>query len=233
VTRPARHSLAAVLALILSSAAHAGAEPSTVAEPATAAESSVLYVARRGWHIDIGVAAADLAPPLAQAAADLPGARFVFFGFADKHYLLAKNQAGPVLLSALFPGAGILLTTGLTNSPAEAFGTTHVITLTVPQDQMRALQAFIWRSLRTQDDLLEVYREGPYQGSVYYLAAPKYSAFHTCNTWGAEALRAAGFRVHTAGVIFAWQLWNQARRLKRQQDRAAAPGASLLWGTSD
>jgi len=212
---------------MLSSAAYAGSEISSMAE------SSILYVARRGWHIDIGVAAADLSPPLAQAAADLPGARFVFFGFADKHYLLAKNHDGPVLLSALFPGAGILLTTGLTNSPAEAFGAAHVIALTVPQDQMRALQAFIWRSLRTQDDLLKVYREGPYQGSVYYLAAPKYSAFHTCNTWGAQALRAAGFRVRTAGVVFAWQLWAEARHLKHLQDRMAASGASLLSGTYD
>ena len=227
MTRLACYSLAAALALILSSAAYAGSEISSMAE------SSILYVARRGWHIDIGMAAADLSPPLAQAAADLPGARFVFFGFADKHYLLAKNHDGPVLLSALFPGAGILLTTGLTNSPAEAFGAAHVIALTVPQDQMRALQAFIWRSLRTQDDLLKVYREGPYQGSVYYLAAPKYSAFHTCNTWGAQALRAAGFRVRTAGVVFAWQLWAEARHLKHLQDRMAASGASLLSGTYD
>ena len=227
MTRLACYSLAAALALMLSSAAYAGSEISSMTE------SSILYVARRGWHIDIGVAAADLSPPLAQAAADLPGARFVFFGFADKHYLLAKNHDGPVLLSALFPGAGILLTTGLTNSPAEAFGAAHVIALTVPQDQMRALQAFIWRSLRTQDDLLKVYREGPYQGSVYYLAAPKYSAFHTCNTWGAQALRAAGFRVRTAGVVFAWQLWAEARHLKHLQDRMAASGASLLSGTYD
>jgi hypothetical protein len=215
-------ALAAVLALSLSSgAANAGAETSTV------------YVARRGWHIDIGVAAQELSPPLAQAAAELPGARFVFFGFADKHYLLAENHDAPVLLSALFPGAGILLTTGLANSPAEAFGTAHVISLIVPQEQMRALQSFIWRSLRTQDALLKVYREGPYEGSVYFLAAPKYSAFHTCNTWGAQALRAAGFQVHTAGVVFAWQLWVQARRLKRLQDREAAAGASLLSGTAN
>jgi hypothetical protein len=216
VTWPARHSLAALLALALSSAANA----------------DTIYVARRGWHIDIGMAAADLSPPLVQAAADLARARFVFFGFADKHYLLAKNHSGPVLLSALFPGAGILLTTGLTNSPAEAFGAAHVITLTVQREQMHALQSFIWRSLRTQDDQLKVYRDGPYQDSVYFLAAPKYSAFHTCNTWGAEALRAAGFHVHSAGVVFAWQLWSQARRLKRLEDRAA-PGASLLFGSSD
>jgi Protein of unknown function (DUF2459) len=215
------YALAAVLVFSSYSAANAGSGSSTI------------YVARRGWHIDIGMAAADLSPPLAQAAAALPGARFVFFGFADKHYLLAKNHSGPVLLSALFPGASILLTTGITNSPAEGFGATHVITLIATQDQMRDLQAFIWRSLRTQDDVLEVYRDGPYEGSAYFLGKPKYSALRTCNTWGAEALRAAGFHVHTGGVVFAWQLWIQARRLKRLEDRAAGPGASVLSGTSD
>jgi hypothetical protein len=216
VSWAARHALAAVLVFSLCSAANAGSDSSTI------------YVARRGWHIDIGMAAADLSRPLNQAAAPLPGSNYVFFGFADKHYLLAANHNAPVLLSALWPGASILLTTGLTNSPAEGFGATHVITLSVTPDQMRDLQAFIWRSLRTQDDVLRVYRDGPYEGSAYFLGKPKYSALHTCNTWGAEALRAAGFHVHTGGVVFAGQLWVQARRLKRLQDRAAGPGASLL-----
>jgi hypothetical protein len=224
VTGLVRH-LAVVLAFCSVTAANAATDSSTP-------ESSTMYVARRGWHIDIGMAASELSPPLDQAVADLPNAKYVFFGFADKHYLLAANHHAPVLLSALWPGAGIVLTTGLSNSPAEAFGTTQVITLNVSQSQMRDLQAFIWRSLRTQDDLLKVYRQGPYEGSVYFLAAQKYSAFHTCNTWGAEALRAASFHVHTAGVIFAGQLWTQARRLKRVQARALEPRASLLSGTS-
>lgn len=190
--------------------------------------SSILYVARRGWHIDIGVAAEELAPPLNQVALNLPDAHHVFFGFADKHYLLADNHHAPVLLSALFPGAGIILTTGIANTPAQAFGEKHVITLRVTPEQMSGLQSFIWRALRTRDGMLDVYQKGPYDGSAYFLAVRKYSAFHTCNTWGAEALRAAGFNVHAKGVVFAWQLWAQARRLKRNQDQAAAAGASLL-----
>jgi hypothetical protein len=196
-------------------------------------ESSTVYVARRGWHIDIGLAAAALTAPLSQAGRDLPGARYIFFGFADKHYLLAANHRAPVLLSALFPGAGIMLTTGIPNSPAAAFGEKHVIALRVTPDQMRDLQSFIWRSLRTQDEALKVFQQGPYDGSVYFLAVRKYSAVHTCNTWGAEALRAAGFHVHAKGVIFAWQLWSQARRLKRSQNQPPAAGASLLVGTAD
>ncbi|HEX3951187.1 MAG TPA: DUF2459 domain-containing protein [Steroidobacteraceae bacterium] len=207
--------------------AHAAADDS-----AAGADQQV-YVVRRGWHIDIGMAASELPPPLSQIAFDLPSARYVFFGFADKHYLLAKNHHAPVLLSALFPGAGIVLTTGIANSPAQAFGEKQVIALRVTPQQMRGLQSFIWRSLRTRDEMLKVYESGPYDDSVYFLAVRKYSAFHTCNTWGAEALRSAGFHVHAGGVIFAWQLWTQARRLKHSQDQAEAAGASLRVGAAD
>jgi hypothetical protein len=182
-----------------------------------AAEEPTVFVARRGWHIDIGLAAGDLSPPLASVASQLPNARYAFFGFADKHYLLAPKRNAPVLLSALWPGAGIILATGLPNSPQDAFGEKQVVELHLDAGHLAALQAFIWNSLRTQDGSIDAYRQGPYEGSAYFLAVPKYSAFHTCNTWGAEALKAAGFQVHTHGVLFAGQLWIQARRLKREQ----------------
>jgi Protein of unknown function (DUF2459) len=200
-----------------------------VIPPAASAADSTVYVARRGWHVDIGLSTDDLAAPLDAVAGDLPGARYVFFGFADKHYLLAKHHNAPVLLGALWPGDGIMLVTGLASSPDEAFGAKHVISLAFNAGEMRALQTFIWKSLRTQDESLIVYQTGPYDGSVYFLATPKYSALHTCNTWGAEALRAAGFHVHSAGVVFAGQLWSQASRLKHAQERelACSQGGSL------
>ena len=186
----------------------------------TPAESSTLFVARRGWHIDLGLAVEDLSQPLAGIASHVPGTRYAFFGFGDRHYLMAAKHDAPVLLSALWPGAGIVLLTDLSNSPQEAFGESNVIALQLDAEQLRVLQAFIWNSLRSHDGTVDVYREGPYDGSAYFLASWKYSAFHTCNTWGAKALKAAGFRVHTAGVVFAHQLWVQARRLKREQDHS-------------
>lgn len=193
---------------------------------ASAAQEPTAFVARRGWHIDIGLAVKDLSPPLTSLAAHLPDARYVFFGFADKHYLLAPKRTAPLLLSALWPGAGIILATGLANSPQAAFGDTHVVALQVGPERLAALQAFVWKSLRTQDGNLDVYQPGPYEGSAYFLAAPKYSALHTCNTWGAEVLKAAGFRIHTHGVLFAGQLWTQAKRLQREQTAAASSVSS-------
>jgi Protein of unknown function (DUF2459) len=187
-----------------------------VASGASASDLTV-FIARRGWHVDIGLAVGELTPPLSSVAAKLPAARYAFFGFADKHYLLAAKRNAPVLLAALWPGAGIILLTGLANSPQQAFGEKQVIALHLDAGQMEALQSFVWKSLRTEDGSIEVYQQGPYEDSAYFLATQKYSALHTCNTWAAEALRAAGLRAHTHAVIFAGQLWTQARRLERGQ----------------
>ena len=57
--------------------------PRTEAAGADAAKSVVIYVVRRGWHMDIGFAAADLQPPLNDVIGQFPGVRYLFFGFGD------------------------------------------------------------------------------------------------------------------------------------------------------
>ena len=207
----------------------AQAPESTAQAPESGAQlPELIYVARRGWHIDIGFAVSALEPPLRSLAAQFPGARYVFFGFGDQHYLLAKNRSGPVLLGALWPGPGMLLATAVNSTPRAAFGEQHVIALAVTMSQARAAQVFIQRSL--DPTAVQPYAQGPYEGSLYFAATPKYSAFHTCNTWVAEALKAAPLPIHSAGVIFAGQLWRQVRRLGHQ--RASVPGTAHVPGTA-
>ena len=102
-----RHHLAASL-LVLLCVPHPGLaqqSPSGSAPSAgdSAPDRTVIYVVRRSWHIDLGFAAADLQPPLNAVAAKFPGARFVFFGFGDRHYLEAKHHTPWVSLRALWP----------------------------------------------------------------------------------------------------------------------------------
>jgi Protein of unknown function (DUF2459) len=191
--------------------------------PCTAA---TVWVARRGWHVDIGMEVADLQPPLASAALKLTAARYVFFGFGDRRYLLAKKHDAPVLLAAIWPGPGLILVTGLTSTPNQGFGAEHVIPLAVTAQQMTALQGFIQRSLETRDGKAITHEPGPYEDSMYLLASARYSGMHTCNTWVAEALRAGGFRVRSAGVVFAGQVWSRAKRLERAQRVRAPPAAA-------
>jgi hypothetical protein len=175
-----------------------------------------IYVARRGWHVDIGFDKRDLREPLLSISKNFPQASTVFFGFGDLHYLAdERNQHGPRMLAALWPGRGILLVTTLQIDPVSAFGESSVIALRASDAQMRDAQRYVWNSLVTTGGSAELYREGPYEGGYYFLARPKYSALHTCNTWAAQTLRAAGYPIHAQGVLFARQLWSRARRVQR------------------
>lgn len=195
------------------------APPSRALAHTLDSEEPTILVARRGWHIDIGFAVSDLGSPLNSLAAQFPGANYLFFGFGDRHYLLAQSHNLPVLLGALWPGPGMILGTGLKATPAEAFGDAWVIELKVSSAMVHSAQAFIWNSLEdggaAADRPITAYARGPYEGSLYFNALARYSAFHTCNTWAAEVLKAGGLPVRSKRVWFAGQLWSQTQKLAR------------------
>jgi hypothetical protein len=190
-----------------------------------------LFLARRGWHIDIGLPAADLRPPLAALRADFPNVKYLFFGFGDRHYLLARRRGASSLLAALWPGPGLVLVTALASTPAEAFGASGVIEIPLSEEQELSAQRFIARGLSAgTDEDLQRLLPGPYPGSLYLVTAERYSALHTCNTWAAQALQAAKLPAHSRGVVFASQLWRQARQIMRATSgaRASADAAGQL-----
>jgi hypothetical protein len=186
------------------------APPSSRAGPASDSkgDSVTVYVARRKWHIDVGFAVPSLDAPLAAIAQRFPGASYVFFGFGDRHYLLARQGASD-MLGALWPGPALILATAIKNTPAQAFGASAVIELEVTPAEARAIEVFIQGSLAGG----EVYAPGPYEDSLYFAATERYSALHTCNTWAAEALRAGGLPLRAKRVVFAGQLWSQLQKL--------------------
>jgi hypothetical protein len=185
------------------------------AERPSADASSVVYVVRRSWHIDIGFAAADLRPPLASLRGEFPSAVYLGFGFGDRHYLMNGQHGAGNLLAALWPGAGLILMTALTATPQQAFGAPNVLELRVTRGQSAQIQSFIWHTLTSDQAEVKPLAPGPYDGSVFYAAIPKYSALHTCNTWAAQTLQSADLPVHSTGVEFAGQLWSQAQRIAR------------------
>jgi hypothetical protein len=180
-----------------------------------------VYVARRKWHIDVGFAAADLDPSLRPVQAEFGAAKYLFFGFGDRHYLLTKGKTTPLLLRALWPGPALLLVTAIKDPPEFAFGPTQLLRLELSAAQAHAIQSFIRASIPDPD--LTPLAAGPYEDSAYYRASQSYSALYTCNTWAAEALRAGGERIRSTGVIFAGQLWHQVLRLRNQLQGGLVP----------
>jgi len=171
-----------------------------------------VYVVRRGWHVEVGLAVGDLQPPLLPVAAAFPGSRYLLFGFGNRRYLLHGNLGNS--LAAPWPGPGAVMVTSLDRAhPEDVFGNDNVVRLPLTPQQMGELQSFIGRTFATRDGALMPIAPGPHAGSAYYEAVPRYSALHTCNTWAAQALRSAKLPVRTFGVQFAWQIWSQVRRL--------------------
>jgi hypothetical protein len=209
----------ACIALLLAALLPIGSATAALPADAPPASGHVLYLARRRWHIDVGFAAADLDPSLAFIVRRFPSAKYVFFGFGDRRYLLSQHKGASALAGALFPGAGLVLVTAIENAPMQAFGAAQVIAFPVSGEQGAAAERFVRASLSSAAAEPEPLAAGPYEGSAYYDTAARYSALHTCNTWAAEAMRAAGLPARTRFVIFAGQTWRQAQKLRAQLNR--------------
>jgi len=177
------------------------------------APTTIVYVTRRGWHIDIGFSIDALDPPLAELTRELPGAGYLIFGFGDKRYLLAKNKSYGGMLAALWPGDGLSLVTGLVASPEEAFGAENVVQLRIDETQAHAIENFLRNTLLIEDEVPQPFAMGPYEGSLYFSTGERYSVVHTCNTWAAEALASGSLPIRSSGVIFAAQLWRRVREV--------------------
>jgi uncharacterized protein (TIGR02117 family) len=197
-----------------------------LAAGADAGPPVVIFVIRRSWHTDIGFDVADLHLPLASLRPMLPRASYLLFGFGDRHYFMHRGESIGTTIGAAWPGAGLVLMTGLTETPEQAFSAAGVIRLTLSASQARRLESFVWETLATRENAASALAAGPYDGSFYYASTTRYSGLHTCNTWTAEGLEAAGLPVHSFAVEFSGQIWRQVRTIQRHQNNS--PGSQVL-----
>jgi hypothetical protein len=202
-----RLGIALLLALMGGVRASGAAALAPAAEPR--ADATSVYVIRRRWHVDVGLPADSLEPPLSFLRERFPGARTLIFGFGDERYLLHGHRAN--ILMVLWPGAGVILISALNTTPDAAFGARNVVALPVSASDNHALQEFIFNSIAVQDHELRALAQEP-GGVLYFVAVQRYSGAYTCNRWAAQALEIAHLPIHSAGVEFAGQLWSQLQR---------------------
>lgn len=198
---------------LLAAPAAACAPPPPPILAARGPATETLFVVQRDWHTDIGLLVRDLGPGLGPLAADWRAAESLVVGFGERAYLMTRGPGLAEMASALLPGPGALVVTGLSVTPAAAFpdGT---VALRVDPPGMAALQDALAASFaRDAAGTVEALRDGPHAGARYYAAAARYSAAFTCNTWTAALLRAAGLAVDPTGVVFAGQVMAQVRRI--------------------
>jgi hypothetical protein len=180
-----------------------GAPPST----------DVVYIVDHGWHTDIGVPASELSGPAAAFRAIYPGVASLVFSYGKRTFLTAPVDDWSEYLLGPVPGPGAILVTGLNVMPDEAYVSAPVVVLRLPIGGARALSDFLWRELRKDRAGRPLLIDpAPFPGGVFYAATDTYTLTHTCNTWAADALRAAGLPVDPAGVVVAGQVMARARQ---------------------
>ncbi len=183
--------------------------------PAAAAPPVSIYVIAGGWHTELALPAGLVGGPLAPLARGLAGAPYAIFGWGARGYYMARDPGLGDLLRAARPGPAVMLVIPLWVSPVQYVGAGNVAALHLSPGGLEGLLRFLWSSLaKDRDGAPYQVGAGPYPHSVFYAAAGSYDLSHTCNTWTAAALHAAGLPVTAAGVVFAGQLLGQLRGLR-------------------
>ena len=211
-----RRRLPALLLLALSACTGASGEtpPSLAPQPVGAETVSLIT---HGWHTDIAVPASEVSGPLTRFRALFPGARSLIFGYGKRTFMIAPAHTLGEWVIGPFPGPAALEVSAISSDATTAYGTAHVQRLALPPGGAASLSAFLWQAFaKTSSGDPRYIAQGNFPGSLFYQAKSRYGLLHTCNTWSAEALAAAGLPLRPSGIIFSHTLDERVRELSRQ-----------------
>jgi uncharacterized protein (TIGR02117 family) len=175
-----------------------------------APHSEAIAVIVGGWHTELALPTAAISGRLAALKRGFTGARYLVFGWGARGYYMARHPGLGDLLRAALPGPAVLLVIPLHASPAAFAGAANTLAVPISRGGARRLSQFLWGYL-AKDAAGRPRRigAGPYPGSVFYASTGTFDLVHTCNTWTAEALHAAGVPISATGVVSAGQLLDQ------------------------
>jgi uncharacterized protein (TIGR02117 family) len=172
--------------------------------------ADIVYVIAGSWHTEIALPVVEIGGPLARLADRFRGARYLIFGWGARGFYMAKHPDLGDVLRAAVPGPAVMLVIPLWVPPTTYIGPNNAWVIAVSRAGAVRLSQFLWNNLaKNGAGELERAGPGPYPQSVFYTVTGTYDAADTCNTWTADALRAAGLPVTVAGVVFAGQLVDQ------------------------
>ncbi|MGH8110705.1 MAG: DUF2459 domain-containing protein [Rhodanobacteraceae bacterium] len=165
-----------------------------------------------GWHTQLALPAADVSGHLAVFRHAFPAARWLAFGWGERTFFMTPHPNLGDTLRAIFPAPSALLVSGLVQAPELG---QDVLRVYVSHEGLAHLSQYLWGYVGTSPQgAPRQLGAGPQPMSAFYASSGTYDVFHTCNTWSAAALRAAGVPIRYKGVYFAAQVTDQVRRLE-------------------
>jgi len=185
----------------------------SVIQAASGNASEQLWVLDSGWHTGLILSRAELEQPLASLLRRLPHSQYFAFGWGNRKFYIAPHPTLAMDITALFPSRGVVLVDACKVAPRACFSSeVRLRSVSVTSDGINRLDDYLAYSLQKDaQGKFEPVAPGPDLDSEFFASGLSYDAFHTCNTWTAEALHVAGLPVSYHGVIFADQVWGQLK----------------------
>jgi len=181
-----------------------------------ASSGDVVYVIEQGWHAEIALPVEELGPDLEFYKTIFPGARVIMFGYGKKTFITAPVQSFSEYILGPVPGPAAIQVVGIRATPDKAYPPENVITLALPHGGSEALSSYLWHDLaKDASGKPQILSRSTNPDGLFYAAASQYTLAHTCNTWTADVLHAAGLPVSAEGVIL-------SSHVMKQVDQAAA-----------
>jgi uncharacterized protein (TIGR02117 family) len=209
--RQAARAAPALLALLTGLITAACLGPVRDLHPPRAGEATVtVRVVGHGWHTGL-VVPREVVGPDGGGAGTAP---FLELGWGDRTFYQVPDAGIGLALEAAFASAGsVLHVTGLERAPAGPIPGLEIVTIELSRRGAEALARFVADAF-VRDGAGRPIDLGPGldPGSRFYAATGRYSLLYTCNTWIADALRAAGCPITPFWAATASTLIHQARR---------------------
>jgi uncharacterized protein (TIGR02117 family) len=155
----------------------------------------IIYIVSHGWHTGVALRKADIPTTVAwPEITDFAQNDFIEVGWGDGDYYPAPETTWMRTLGAAFwSSRSVLHVAGFNEPVRKFFAASEVIEFALSDEAFTELCAFIAGTHeRVPGDGGGKIRPGLYGNSRFYPAQGKFHVFYNCNTWVAEALRAAG-----------------------------------------
>ena len=162
---------------------------------------------------------ADISAAILPEMKDFPSAEYLEFSWGDEDYFPAPNGGvGLVLKAAFWSSGSVLHVVGFRDTVEKTFPGAEIIEVVLSEEGFQGLIKFISDTFsRPYPPTPAEPRPGLFPNGRFYSAEGKFSVLRTCNTWVAEALRAAGLPISPSYVITAGNLGNQVRPFATRQ----------------
>lgn len=174
-----------------------------------------VYLIKQYWHTALVFTMDQIDTLLIPEAKYFQDYQLIDFGWGDEEFYQYPGFDSGLAFSALFYATpSTIRVEGLSYSKEELFNYSEIVVkLLISKQQLLRLNEFISRTFYRDEWQNSTLLSSHAGGKIKFFKSPySYHLFNTCNTWVAEALVYAGFKLEK-NILLAEQLFNEAAKI--------------------